>query len=426
MPVDTTVPHSRRALLAGGLGGLAATIAAALGRAGPAQAAAGDPLVLGSQTNNAGTADTQLLTNSAVIAFKLLQNGPGTALMGYATPASGATRGVYGRTDSSAGFGVQARNAGAAGAGAAIQAFGVNNTGIDATSDNLSRNAVQGSHSSNGAGVYGASQGGRGVYGVSAAFRGVEGVSNGGLAGVYGSSSGRGVEGGGNPGVFGVSASGDGVQGFSNGDAGHGIVGSIGTNSGTAGGVYGASAGSSSYAGYFEGHVNVTGTLSKGGGAFRIDHPLDPANKILQHSFVESPDMLNIYNGVVTTDAAGEAMVELPTWFMALNRDFRYGLTPLGRPAPDLHVKATVRAGRFKIAGATPGQDVSWQLTGIRRDAWANANRIAVELDKPSAQRGQYLHPVAHGKPDSVGVDFPMQQRLAAARAEMAPTLPTG
>ena len=52
------------------------------------------------------------------------------------------------------------------------------------------------------------------------------------------------------------------------------------------------------------GNVDVIGTLSKGGGSFKIDHPLDPANKYLYHSFVESPDMKNMYDGNVTTDDA--------------------------------------------------------------------------------------------------------------------------
>ena len=43
--------------------------------------------------------------------------------------------------------------------------------------------------------------------------------------------------------------------------------------------------------------------LSKSIGTFKIDHPLDPANKYLSHSFVELPDMMNIYNGNVMTDA---------------------------------------------------------------------------------------------------------------------------
>jgi hypothetical protein len=140
------------------------------------------------------------------------------------------------------------------------------------------------------------------------------------------------------------------------------------------------------------GNVTVAGTLSKGGGSFTIDHPLDPDNKYLQHSFVESPDMMNVYNGNATLDAGGEAWVALPEWFEALNRDFRYQLTPLGAPGPNLYVAAKVSGNRFRIAGGVPGGEVSWQVTGIRQDAWANANRIAVEKDKPVSERGTYLH----------------------------------
>src|SRR5207253_6609171 len=64
--------------------------------------------------------------------------------------------------------------------------------------------------------------------------------------------------------------------------------------------------------GFFAGNLNVTGTVSKGGGSFKIDHPLDPSNKTLSHSFVESPDMMNIYNGVTNLDAKGQASVTLP------------------------------------------------------------------------------------------------------------------
>ena len=73
-----------------------------------------------------------------------------------------------------------------------------------------------------------------------------------------------------------------------------------------------AEGGTINWAGYFNGNVNVTGTLSKGGGSFKIDHPLDPTNKNLYHSFVESPDMMNIYNGNVITDASGYATVTMP------------------------------------------------------------------------------------------------------------------
>lgn len=129
------------------------------------------------------------------------------------------------------------------------------------------------------------------------------------------------------------------------------------------------------------GSLNVTGTISKGGGSFKIDHPLDPDNKYLSHSFVESPDMKNIYDGVTVLDNKGEAEVSLPDWFQALNRDFRYQLSCIGRSAP-VYIAQEVHNNRFKIAGGRRGLRVSWQVTGIRRDSFANANRIRVEEEK--------------------------------------------
>jgi len=163
--------------------------------------------------------------------------------------------------------------------------------------------------------------------------------------------------------------------------------------------VYGGTNSGSGYAGYFNGRVHVQGTLSKLSGSFKIDHPLDPANKYLSHSFVESPDMMNIYNGNVTLDAAGEAVVELPKWFSALNRDFRYQLTPIGAPGPDLYIAEELSNNRFKIAGGKPGNKVSWQVTGIRQDPYANAHRIVVEEDKSVIERGLYLSPEVYGQP---------------------------
>lgn len=152
-------------------------------------------------------------------------------------------------------------------------------------------------------------------------------------------------------------------------------------------------------------NATVSGTLTKGGGSFVIDHPSEPADKYLRHSFVESPDMKNIYDGVAVLDAAGEAVVELPDWFGALNRDFRYQLTCIGGHAP-VYVAEEVADGRFRIAGGRAGLKVSWQVTGIRQDAWANANRIVVEEDKPAHARGYYLHPEALGMPSGRSIHF--------------------
>jgi trimeric autotransporter adhesin len=145
-------------------------------------------------------------------------------------------------------------------------------------------------------------------------------------------------------------------------------------------------------AGLFSGDVEVDGNLSKSGGSFRIDHPLDPANKYLYHSFVESPDMMNIYNGNVTTDGAGHATVALPDWFAALNSDFRYQLTVIGQFSQAM-VASKINHNAFTIRTDKPNVEVSWQVTGIRQDAWANAHRIPLEAEKAKADQGHYLHP---------------------------------
>jgi hypothetical protein len=151
-------------------------------------------------------------------------------------------------------------------------------------------------------------------------------------------------------------------------------------------------------AGEFYGNVFISGTLSGGGGRFKIDHPLDPANQYLSHSFVESPEMLNIYNGNITTDEHGEATVVLPEYFETLNRDFRYQLTPIGQIA-QAAVTDEIRDNRFTIQTDKPGVTVSWQVTGVRQDPWANAHRIAVEEAKPESERSVYLHPEVHQQP---------------------------
>jgi hypothetical protein len=145
-------------------------------------------------------------------------------------------------------------------------------------------------------------------------------------------------------------------------------------------------------AAYFNGDVTVNGNLSKLSGSFTIDHPLDPKNRTLSHSFVESPDMLNIYNGNIKTDKRGLAVVTLPNWFGALNKDFRYQLTPIGAFAQAI-VKKEVKNNRFVIQTSRPNIKVSWQVTGIRNDAYAKARRIQVEEAKAADKRGTYLFP---------------------------------
>ena len=158
-----------------------------------------------------------------------------------------------------------------------------------------------------------------------------------------------------------------------------------------------SSGASSGKAGKFNGDVEVTGTLTKGAGTFKIDHPLDPENKYLYHSFVESPDMMNVYNGNVITDANGDAMVTLPSYFEALNKDFRYQLTVIGQFAQAI-VSSEINNNQFSIETDKPNVKVSWQVTGIRQDAYAKAHPIIPEVEKSPEERGKFMHAKELGK----------------------------
>jgi hypothetical protein len=150
--------------------------------------------------------------------------------------------------------------------------------------------------------------------------------------------------------------------------------------------------------------------------------------------------MKNVYDGVVVLDNKGKAEIELPDWFGILNKDSRYQLTAIGAPGPNLYIaeeisEATTTTNysnssssgnnnnnnsRFKIAGGASGMEVSWQVTGIRRDPWANTNRIQVEEDKPDKERGYYLHPDLYDQPEERGIShllIPKDKREELARA---------
>jgi hypothetical protein len=293
--------------------------------------------------------------------------------------------------------------------------------------------------SANGA-VYGVLAGGgsAGVYAIGATS-GAIGVFGEGNIGVQGSGGQYGVYGAGADGVHGEtnSATGSGVAGVNNaggagvyGVGGNGVIGSSGIAGGVGVGAYNSSTGdalfaenqSGGFAAFFLGDVEVDGTLSKAGGSFKIDHPLDPAEKYLYHSFVESPDMKNIYDGKVTTDAEGNALVTMPEWFEVLNRDFRYQLTVIGTFAQAI-VATEIANGSFSIKTDKPNVKVSWQVTGIRQDAWANAHRIPVEQMKPEKERGFYLHPELFGAPAEKSIAWARHPETMK-RAKERPPLP--
>lgn len=274
----------------------------------------------------------------------------------------------------------------------------------------------------NGIGVYGftSADGGRGVFGANASTTGIITGVHGQIAGAgsFGSAAVKGTVLGitltGTPG-FSVTPGGlftgdRGILGYCPNAGGGGVIGAESNAAGTGNQEWGGLAvnGFSVYGsnnGSIGGNFSVTGTLSKGAGSFKIDHPLDPENKYLYHSFVESPDMMNVYNGNIVLNSRGEATVVLPDWFEVLNRDFRYHLTAIGQPSPNLFIAREVEGNEFQIAGGRPGTKVSWTVTGIRHDRFAEANRIPGEVMKAENERGLYLHPEAFGKPASQSIE---------------------
>ncbi|HZI31449.1 MAG TPA: hypothetical protein VFF11_03855, partial [Candidatus Binatia bacterium] len=177
------------------------------------------------------------------------------------------------------------------------------------------------------------------------------------------------------------------ISGMADGIDGSGVVGEA-ENGAAATGVWGIS--SSGLAGLFSGDINVTGAITAGTKDFKIDDPIDPANKFLYHASVESSQMKTIYDGATTLDSRGEAEVQLPAWFDALNGEFRYQLTCVGGYAP-VYIAQKIQGNSFKIAGGKPGLEVDWQVTGVRHDAYAQAHPLTVEVEKAAHERGFYL-----------------------------------
>lgn len=281
--------------------------------------------------------------------------------------------GVYGLTGGNVGTGVYGESPfGAGTTGNTISGAGVHGT-ADVGTGVLGENFGEGRDVVP-YGVFGSSATGTGVHGVSPASNGTEGITYGDGYGVYGLHFSKDFGGG----VFGESVLGSGVEGYSYSQDPD-VAAVRGEN------VHG-------WAGLFVGNVKITGALSKPGGGFLVDHPGDPENKFLSHSFVESPDMLNVYSGTVTTDDDGNARVRLPDYFETLNGDFRYQLTVIGQFA-QVMVSEEIARNEFGVRSDVPHVQVCWQVTGVRQDAWAEAHRIPVEEDKSPAEKGRFLHP---------------------------------
>jgi hypothetical protein len=413
--------------------------------------------VRGEATGSSGTG----VYGEGYVGVSAISNSPGgTALIANSSSTEGTNYGVdanangsnaigiRGIADGSFATGVRGSAAGNGGIGVSgegatgISGVSSSNSGIGLKGvvTGIDSDAVYGqSTGTNGTGVYGSSNSPTGI-GIEAFNFSQSGTAFG-IKSTTNSDIGIAIAGTGNIGILGNSnilyPIGQAVKGLAGGTFGQGIRGEATGESGKAlygeaTGLYGKGihvkvtsthssanailaewGGGSSYAGYFVGRVYVTdnlhvaGILSKAAGSFKIDHPLDPENKYLSHSFVESPDMMNIYNGNVTTDKQGNALVELPNYFEALNMEFRYQLTVMGQFAQAI-VNTKIEGNSFEIKTDKPNVEVSWQVTGVRNDAFAQKNRIQVEEDKEAENIGKYLNPEAFGE-NASRVDLTIQ-----------------
>lgn len=380
---------------------------------------------------NTGTGGSgNFLINNAASTSNALtgsSNGTGVGVLGLHTAATGTSAGVRGESNSADGNAV-----GVAGVITPTSpgGFSAGVRGINNGTGGLGI-GVYGSQAGSGWGVYGTTPSGIGVHGNSTSGFGLYGLSTSGT-GVYGTSTNSVA------GQFEItnSTSTSTAVVTNQSGLGHGVYATVnnasnivaalrGQTNGGGYGVFGQTTGTG-VAGRFEnvnaantndalqvvtnstgnaarftgnvvvtGNLTVSGTVAKGGGTFKIDHPLDPQNKYLYHSFVESDEMMNIYNGNVTLNSNGEATVTMPNWFQAVNTEFRYQLTCIGGFA-QVYVAEEVNGNQFKIAGGKPGMKVSWQVTGVRNDPFAQKYRVQVEVEKPAAERGTYLHPEAY------------------------------
>ena len=141
------------------------------------------------------------------------------------------------------------------------------------------------------------------------------------------------------------------------------------------------------------GNLSITGSLSKGSGSFKIDHPLPEKTNThhLVHSFVEAPQANNIYRGKIDL-INGTATINIDTiagmtegTFVSLNREIQcFTSNETGWTA----VKGSVSGNILTITAQdnTCTDSISWLVIGERKDQhmydteWTDENgKVIVE-----------------------------------------------
>ena len=144
------------------------------------------------------------------------------------------------------------------------------------------------------------------------------------------------------------------------------------------------------------GNATFSGSLSKGSGSFKIDHPLESKKDThhLVHSFVEAPQADNIYRGKVNL-VDGSATVNIDTvagmtegTFAALNREVQCFTS---NESDWDAVKGSVSGNILTIAcqNTSSTATISWLVIGERKDKhmydteWTDENgKVIVEPEK--------------------------------------------
>jgi hypothetical protein len=156
--------------------------------------------------------------------------------------------------------------------------------------------------------------------------------------------------------------------------------------------------GAGDYAIYALGRFAATGPK-----AFLIDHPLRPAEAFLAHFAMEGPEPYNIYRGSTVTDDEGKAVVRLPDYFEAANKDFHYQLTTVG-PNTQAWIIQKIQNNTFIIGTNQPRVEVFWTVTAVRNDPYARHFMLSAEIEKKGDMRGRYLLPELYNAPENARI----------------------
>jgi hypothetical protein len=124
------------------------------------------------------------------------------------------------------------------------------------------------------------------------------------------------------------------------------------------------------------GNVTITGSISKGSGSFKIDHPLESKKDThyLVHSFVEAPQADNIYRGKSAL-VNGTVSINIDEYvgmtegtFVALNREIQVFTS---NETDWDAVKGNVTGNTLTITSQNTesNAEVSWLVIGERQDA---------------------------------------------------------